>query len=343
MKIAPREISALLHQPESRFHAYLLYGHDEGLVRERARKLASHFADNLDDPFAVSHLTGPDVAADKASLSDSLNALPAFGGLRLVMLSGAGTEMTEAVKLAFEHLHEGARLVIQASDVNTRHALVKFCDQQPSCASIGCYQDDSRSLGELAREIFAKDSIKIETNALALLLSRLGNDRAVSRMEIEKLVLFAGPGGTLNAQDIDHALGDSGAIVQDQITIAILSGNVKQFEQLYSRAKQDGLPPIALLRQTLSLFRGMLSARLALNAGKPAGAALSGFRPPLHFKTKPVVTAQLSKWGAQQLSDVIDRLIDTEIQIKSAGVIDPATLTGQTLLGLVLRSRSLNR
>ena len=78
--------------------------------------------------------------------------------------------------------------------------------------------------------------------------------------------MFAGTRGTLNAQDIDHALGDSGAIVQDQITIAILSGNVKQFEQLYSRAKQDGLPPIALLRQTLSLFRGMLSARLAMNA-----------------------------------------------------------------------------
>ena len=343
MKIAPREISALLGQPDSRFQAYLLYGHDEGLVRERARKLASHFTDNLDDPFAVSHLSGPDVAADKTCLADSLNALPAFGGLRLVMLSGAGTEMTEAVKLAFESLHEGARLVIQARDVNTRHALVKFCDQQPACASIGCYQDDSRSLGDLAREIFAKDNIRIDTEAMALLLSRLGNDRAISRKEIEKLVLFAGPGNNLSARDIDNALGDSGAVVQDQITLAILSGNVNQFEQLYSRAKQDGLPPISLLRQTLNLFRGMLAARLAMNAGTPAGAALSGFRPPLHFKTKPVVSAQLSKWGVQQLSDVIDRLIDTEIQIKSAGAVDPSTLTGQTLLGLVLRSRSLNR
>ena len=106
-------------------------------------------------------------------------------------------------------------------------------------------------------------------------------------MEIEKLVLFAGPRGTLNAQDIDRALGDSGAIVQDQITIAILSGNVKQFEQLYSRAKQDGLPPIALLRQTLSLFRGMLSARLAMNAGKPAGAALSGLNRRCISKINP--------------------------------------------------------
>lgn len=343
MKIAPREISALLRQPDSRFNIYLLYGHDEGLVRERAKILASHFVDNLDDPFAVTHLSGADVAADKTCLSDSLNALPAFGDLRLVMLSGAGTEMTEAVKLATDGLHDGARLVIQARDVNTRHALVKFCDQHASCASIGCYQDDSRSLGDLARDIFAKDNIRIDTEAMALLLSRLGNDRAVSRREIEKLVLFAGPGNSLSAQDIDHALGDNGANVQDQITLALLSGNVRQFEQLYSRARQDGLPPIALLRQTLSLFRGMLTARLAMNAGTTANTALSGFRPPLHFKTKPVVSAQLSKWNAKQISDVIDRLVDTEIQIKSAGTADPSTLTGQTLLGLVLRSRSLNR
>lgn len=343
MKIAPRDISAVLAKPDPRYHAYLFYGHDEGLVRERAKKVAAHFVDHLDDPFAVSSLSGADVAADKTLLSDSLNALPAFGGLRLVMLSGAGTEMTEAVKLAFDALHDGARLIIQARDVNTRHALVKFCDQHASCASIGCYQDDSRSLGDLVREIFARDNISIEREAQALLLSRLGNDRAVSRMEIEKLVLFAGPGSRLSEQDIDQALGDSGAVVQDQITIAMLSGNVKQFEQLFTRAKQDGLPPIALLRQTLNLFRGMLSARLAMDAGNPTATALSSFRPPLHFKIKPVVSAQLTKWSTKQLSEVIDRLIDTEIQIKSAGSVDPSTLTGQTLLGLVLRSRSLNR
>lgn len=343
MKIAPRDIPAVLAKPDSRYYSYLLYGHDEGLVRERARKIASHFADHLDDPFAVSHLSGADVAADKATLSDSLNALPAFGGLRLVMLSGAGSEMTEAVKLAFEVLHEGARLVIQARDVNTRHALVRLCDQHSACASIGCYQDDSRSLGDLAREIFAAENISIRPDALSLLISRLGNDRAVSRTEIEKLVLYAGPGNQLTEEDIDRALGDSGAVVQDQITIAILSGNVKQFEQLYTRAQQDGLPPIAVLRQTSALFRGLLAARLAVEAGTPSAAALSAVRPPLHFKVKPVVSAQLGKWPVKQLSDVIDRLIDTEIQIKSGGAADPATLTGQTLLGLVLRSRSLNR
>lgn len=343
MKIAARDVPSLLAHPDKRYQAYFLYGYDEGLIKERAHKIAAHFAENLDDPFAVTHLSGQDVADDKTSLPDSLNALPAFGGLRLVMLSGVGTEMTEAVKLAFEVLHDQARLIIQAREANTRHALVKLCDQHAACASIGCYPDDSRSLGDLAKEIFQRDNIKLDSDALALLLSRLGSDRAVSRQEIEKLALYAGPNNTLAMADVDRALGDSGLVVQDQITAALLSGNVQQFEQLYARSKQEGLAPISILRQILALFKGMLLARLAMDAGKSVDAALTSIRPPLHFKTRPVVAAQLRKWKSSQLSDVIDRLIDTETQIKSIPVVDPVTLTGQTLLGLVLRSRTLNR
>jgi len=258
-------------------------------------------------------------------------------------LSGTGTEMTDAVKIGFDSLHDKARLVIQARDVNTRHALVKFCDQHPTCASVGCYQDDNRSLSDLAQDIFRRDNIKVSREALSLLVSRLGNDRAVSRQEIEKLALFAGLSGKLTEKDINNALGDSGAVVKDLITVAILNGSVQQFELLYSRSQQDGQPPISLLRQVLALFKNMLSARLAMQAGLTSTASLSSFRPPLHFKIKPVVTAQLSKWTSAQLTDIINRLIATEIQMKATSVLNQSTLTGQTLLGVALRSRSLNR
>ena len=343
MKIATRDIAALLSHPEPKYHAYLFYGHDVGLVEERAKKIALHFTDKLDDPFAVSNLSSQDVFADKACLPDSLNALPAFGGMRLVMLSGIGTEMTEAIKIGFEFLHDRSRLVIQARDVNTRHELVKFCDQHPSCASIGCYQDDDRSLKELAQEIFKRDHIQISRDTLILLASRLGSDRAVSRQEIEKLALFAGFNGKLTEHDIHNVIGDSGALAQDQITIAILNGNVQQFRQLYFRSQQDGQPPITLLRQILSLFKNIMSAKLKMEKGQTSSTALSSFKPPLNFKIKPVVAAQLSKWNSVQLNEVINRLITAEIQMKTTAAINPSTLTGQTLLGVVLRSRSLNR
>ena len=343
MKIATRDILDLLSKPDPKYLAYLFYGHDHGLVKERARKIALHFTETIDDPFAVSHLSSQDVLTDKACLPDSLNALPAFGGLRLVMLSGIGTEMTEAIKIGLESLHEKARLVIEARDVNTRHALVKFCDQHPFCASVGCYQDDNRSLSDLAQEIFTRENIQISRDALSLLVSQLGSDRAVSRQEIEKMALFAGSSGKLTEEDIHNSLGDSGAAVRDLITTAILKGNVQQFEQVYSRSQQDGQPPINLLRQILSLFRNMLLARLAMEAGQTSAAALSRFKPPLHFKIKPLVTTQLSKWTPDQFTELINRLITTEIQLKTTGAVNPSTLIGQTLLGIVLRSRKLNR
>ena len=343
MKIASRDILGLISKPNPNYLAYLFYGHDDGLVRERAGKIALHFTNQIDDPFSVSRLSGQDVAEDKALLPDSLNELPAFGGLRLVMLSGMGTEMTEAVKIGFNSLHDKARLVIEARDVNTRHALVKFCDQHDSCASVGCYQDNNRSLSDLAKQVFKRENIQISGDTLSLLVSRLGNDRAVSRQEIEKLALFASSNGKLTEEGIQNALGDNGAVAGDQITIAILSGNVKQFKQVYSRSQQDGQPPISILRQILSLFKNMLSARLAMETGQTSTTAISSLKPPIHFKIKPVVTAQLSKWTSGQLTEMVARLVDTEIQMKTKGTVNPSTLTGQTLLGIVLRSRNLNR
>ena len=87
----------------------------------------------------------------------------------------------------------------------------------------------------------------------------------------------------------------------------------------------------------------MLSARLTMETGQTSTAAISSLKPPIHFKIKPVVTAQLSKWTSDQLTEMIARLIATEIQMKTKGTVNPSTLTGQTLLGIVLRSRNLNR
>ena len=58
MKIATRDILGLISEPNPNYLAYLFYGHDEGLINERARKIALHFTDEIDNPFSVSRLSG---------------------------------------------------------------------------------------------------------------------------------------------------------------------------------------------------------------------------------------------------------------------------------------------
>ena len=93
MKVSTRDINSFIKNPSKSIFAYLLHGLDAGLIDERTQQLALLYTDNLDDPFSVSRLTGKEVQADAALLSDALNTMPLSGALRIVMLSGAATEL----------------------------------------------------------------------------------------------------------------------------------------------------------------------------------------------------------------------------------------------------------
>ncbi len=343
MKISPRDVDQLLRQPNPTYLIYLLYGPDIGLARVRAQKLAGLFCENLDDPFAITQLSGADLREDKTRLSDEANALNIFGGLRLVTLTGEGTELTQSVKIALEKPNPEARIIIRATDVNTRHALVRLCESSDICACIGCYPDDSQNLAQLARNIFARDNIRVSAEAMALLTSRLGSDHQASISELEKLALYSGPDSDLQPSDIEVALGDGGAVALDELAIAVLSGKVAEFEMNYARLRREGTQPISVIRQLLGLMRIMLNIRYRMKGGENISQAIGQQRPPVHFRMKPILSRQAQKWPIQHIKETIEKLVSTEIQIKSAGHLDPATITGQILLGLCLRARQLNR
>jgi len=337
MKIAPRDIASVLAKPAPKYLCYFFHGADIGLMRERALSLSKQIVSDLDDPFQSVSLRGDEVKADPARLVDEVTALPVFGDERLVRLRGTGTEITEAVKKAVPLLKTGSRLIIEASDTTTRHALVKFCEGETHIASIGCYADEGKDIGQLAQSIFAKDSITIDTDAMQLLISRLGGDRLASRSEIEKLALMAGPNGTLTSDDIDEALGDSSAQAIDLFMKSILSGDVKQLGIMLEKARQEDIAPIAILRQMAFGFKQIYEARALVDRGESAMSAIGRLRPPVHFKTKPLFTAAVGRIPEMNALQFWQKLIDMEQELKSGHIPEPYTHLGQGLLGICLR------
>ena len=341
MKISPRDIQGILNRPKSDHIIFLLYGADSGLMAERAQQLTAHFHTSEDDPLALTTLSSEQVGKEASLLVDSLNALPMLGGRRVVVLSGQGGEMKEAIQLAAEHMDTEARLIIRAHNVNTLHPLVKFCDGAKHIASIGCYPDDSRGLAQLAQAVFSEFQITAEPDAMQIIQSRLGADRQASRMELEKLCLFVGKGGTLTAAQCDSLLGDSAALETDMLSAAIISGNVVQFNAHFARLRREAVQPIAIIRQLMGLFRTMQLTHLP--SGKIDVGKLSDLRPRLHFKIKPVIERQVTCWPQGAVDDAIAKLLSLEISLKSGQGGNQLAVTGQILLGICLRARAFSR
>ena len=343
MKIAPRDIGALLANPGQTYLCFLLHGADTGLIRERAKQLAAHFCDDLHDPFKSVTLRGEDVASDTARLADECGAIAIFGDEKLVRLQGSGTEMLSAVKNALPTLAIGTRLIIEASDTTTRHALVKLCEQDSKTASIGCYADEDRDIGQLAQQILAKDSIHIDQEAMALLVSRLGGDRLASRSEIEKLALMAGPQGHLTISDIEEAIGDSSAQAIDLFVKSVLTEQVDSLTKILEKARQEDIAPIAVLRQFNLIFRQLYDITSEMDKGVSASQAVAQLRPPVHFKTKPLMMSLAQRVKSPMVLSLWQRVIECEADLKSGLIGDPHSFVGQTLLGFTLRLRPKNR
>ena len=337
MKIAPRQVKDFLARPPATIHAALFHGSDQGMISERAKQLARHYSDNLDDVFSVSRISGDMLTGETGLIADAAAAIPAFGGPRLVLVKGRGTELLEGCKYALEGNLDGSMIIVEASDTTTKHAIVKLFETHKAAASIGCYADSGGDIRSLATSIFSADKITVTRDALDLIVARLGNDRATSRGEIEKLALLAGPGGALTAADVAAALGDSGLLAIDDIADAIAAGHASRLRLALHKAWADEANAVLILRGCQSYFRQLGLAGHAMKQGQAAQNAVRALRPPVHFKLQDRLQAQLRRWTPDQAIAVVGRLQDIELDVKSGG-IDETILTGQSLLGICLRA-----
>src|SRR6185312_3352806 len=163
MKLPPARVDAFLRRPDPEIRAILFYGPDAGLVRERADLVARTVCPDLHDPFRVADLTGAAVLADPARLADEAAQISLMGGDRVIRVRDAGDALSAI--------------------------LVRFLADRPS-GSLTVLE--ARDLAAVIRESLAAHRIGASGGAVGFLVGDLGNDRLVTRSELEKLSLYAG-------------------------------------------------------------------------------------------------------------------------------------------------------
>ena len=64
MKISSGKADSFINSPPEDLRVALIYGPDDGLVRERAAKLGAAVVADLSDPFLVCDLSASDIVGD---------------------------------------------------------------------------------------------------------------------------------------------------------------------------------------------------------------------------------------------------------------------------------------
>ncbi len=323
MKPKANALDSFVKSPPAALRAALVYGPDAGLVRERVDRLALSVVPTLDDPFLVAELSGEGLADEPGRLGEEAAAIAMTGGRRVVLVRDAGDRAQSAFAGFFEDWPGDALVVAWAGDLPARAKLRKlFEEADERAAAIPCYLDDEATISRVIDEVLKRDSVTLEGEARQFLLAHLGADRAMSRSEIEKLALYAGPGGRLSLDDVTQAVGDSGATALDDVIHAAADGDGPALDRAVEEGFALGLHPVPMLRQTAAHLLRLRHLRAEMDAGRDAQSVVKGARPPIFFKLQGRVAGQLRLFDAARLAEAMGLLLAAEAGCKRTGAPD---------------------
>jgi DNA polymerase-3 subunit delta len=316
----PKNVDVFLKALPPDVRAVLFYGPDEGLVRERAANLALRIVPDINDPFNVVELMPARLAEDPARLADELSAQSLMGGRRLVRIRQAPDTVAHAVQNAFGQLPPGdSFLLIEAGDLRPSSALRKLFEGADVAAALPCYESDARDRVRLAEEEFKSAGIMASRDALQLLAGLLAGDRGVARQEIEKLIIYAGPKGRLEYEDIVQAIGDSATLELDVPAMAMADGNPAAVDRALTRLFADGTASIGVVRACIRHFQRLYQV---VGSPDPLPVAIDNLKPPVFWKDKERFAAQAGRWKRAHLERALRRLSELEVQCKTSGLRD---------------------
>jgi DNA polymerase-3 subunit delta len=324
------EVARFLTRPDLSKGIFLAYGPDGGLVRETAQRLIRQLSG--DDPASanISIFDGAELAADPSQLVLEARSGSLFGGKRIIRVRNA----TKALVMPLTELRDdpgGAAVVLEADNLAPRDALRALVEAAKLGRALPCYPDSDETLMALMRETFNQAGIRADSDVVPTLREILGNDREITRRELEKLTLYAAASKTLTREDVLLLCADNGALAIDAILDSTGSGHAEKLELALNRALAANVNPQQLLAMLTNHFANLRRWRTEVDNGKTARAVLEGVKPRPHFSRIGALEQQLRIWTDPALSTAIERLLQATSDTRRRPILADTVLRRTTL------------
>lgn len=319
MKANANEIARALDAANGSVRFFLLYGPDEAGSAALARRLERAMgqeAERID-------LDGSTLKADPARLVDEAASISLFGERRWIRIQPAGDEIAAAVASLLEADVAGNPVVALAGALKPSSPLVKLALDHKLALAHPSYVPDARDAAQIAETLAREAGLRLPRDLGRTLAISCSNDRSIMAQEIEKLALYLDAAPDRPAEATAEALEAIGAANPDgelsKLVDAIMGGQPGRVGAEIARLGQSGIAGIPVLR---ALFRRLIllaALRRDIDGGLSPAAAVEARGKAIFFKEKPAITDQASRWSADRLAALADKLLAAERALKSSG------------------------
>lgn len=261
------------------------------------------------------------------SILGSARTLPFLASRRVVLVRGVEELSREQQEELLAYLNEPCPtscLVLTARRLDLRTRLAAALQKKGVLLRFDRLETDSlkESLTAAARE----RGVRLQSEAVSLLIALVGDDFRQLIYNVEKLALFVGEREEIGAKDVEALVGETRVRSIFQLTDAVSSKSLDVALRCLTSLLESGEEPLAVIGMLGRQIRLLVRAKALREQSIPVSRMTHELNLP------PRVTAALAEQSAsrswRELSSALQSLSETDLAIKTGRAAAPVLLTG---------------
>ena len=298
------------------FLPFLMYGPNEGLIRDHIRKIKNNYLDDVD--FEEVSLTGKSLDLNPDILETSANSISMFNSYKLIILESLKDKNISELENVISLAPAQTMLVVKAGNLKKSSKLRKLFESNAGCYALACYEDDAKSMMRLIDSFIKENNISFDRDIKNYLMQTLSTDRMISFNELQKISLFYSNAETIpNLDEIKNLLNDTSSNNLQKMNESVMYGNTTKSSNIISKLLSEGNNPISILRSLINYLKRVQKVKVEMKKGSNFDTAIKFLRPPLFWKDKDNFQQHCLRWPLNTIERNLSQLLDTEIDCKT--------------------------
>ena len=289
----------------------LMYGDNEG---HKISLINRYFL--MDFEGSVEKYDEKEVLNDPNKIIIGLLNKSFFDSKKIIIISRVSERILEFVKEIHGRDITGINIIFKAGILEKRSKLRNFFEKEKKATCIPFYQDDTKTLINIANNFFREHSIIVSQEIINILVEKSSGDRKNLENEFNKIKLYLGKNKKISLEEIISLVNLTENHSVYELIDSCLLKNEKKTAKILNENNYNIEDCILILRTFLSRTKRILSLRSSYEKSKDIDQVITSYKPTIFWKEKDIVKKQISSWDLNNLKKIIYNTNEVELLIK---------------------------
>ena len=144
MKIKAYELKSLVEK--KKYSAYLVYGQNKGLVREKSQTIIDTYKD---DQTEIIKFENDELISEPEKLSNEFNTFSLIAEKKIIHVLNTKDNLTETITNTINNQDSTNLIIFETGELTPRSKLRKFFEKEKNLGILACYFDTERDVQDL--------------------------------------------------------------------------------------------------------------------------------------------------------------------------------------------------